>query len=217
VHKSLLASLAGSALLAAQLAPVASAHNTYPGAHPSTPGDAPYAQLALAFEPNLGQMPDAIDFVARGRGYSIGVSPTTAVLGLGDAEVHMQVVGAQAQPPLATDELDGKVNYLLGSDPAGWRTDVPTFGHVSYQDVYPGIDLTYYGAQQRLEYDFTLQPGASASTIALSFDGVGSLLVDGDGDLLMRTPSGDVRQPRPVAPADHRSDAGILHVPGWQR
>ncbi len=38
------------------------------------------------------------------------------------------------------DELEGKVNYLIGNDPAKWRTDVPTYGRVRYGDVYPGVD-----------------------------------------------------------------------------
>ena len=50
----------------------------------------------------------------------------------------MQVIGGQSQPALATEELEGKVNYLLGNDPAAWRTDIPTFGRVTYQDIYPG-------------------------------------------------------------------------------
>jgi len=38
---------------------------------------------------------------------------------------------------------------------------VPTFAKVNYQNVYPGVDLVYYGSQGgQLEYDFVLAPGA---------------------------------------------------------
>ena len=35
--------------------------------------------------------------------------------------------------------------HLTGNDRSQWRTNVPHFGKVRYTDVYPGIDLVYYG------------------------------------------------------------------------
>ena len=32
------------------------------------------------------------------------------------------------------------------------------YGQVSYKDVYPGIDVVYYGNQRQLEYDFVVAP-----------------------------------------------------------
>ena len=37
---------------------------------------------------------------------------------------------------------------------------MPTYERVAYRDVYPGIDLVYYGQQGQLEYDFVLAPGS---------------------------------------------------------
>jgi hypothetical protein len=212
-RRRLVSSLAAAALLAAlPLASPAAAHQTYPGAAHQEAGSAAYAQLPLAFEPNWGQTASQVDYVARGKGYSVAVNATSAVLGLADADVRMQIIGAQAQPALATQELEGKVNYLLGNDPAAWRTDIPTFGRVTYQDVYPGIDLAYYGQQSRLEYDFVVLPGASSTAIRLGFDTVDSLELDAQGDLLLRMPAGTVRQPRPTIYQDingqHQTVAG---------
>ena len=50
------------------------------------------------------------------------------------------------------------MNYLLGNDPREWRTQVPTYGQVRYDGVYPGVDLVYYGNQGKLEYDFRFAP-----------------------------------------------------------
>ena len=58
------------------------------------------------------------------------------------------------------DRLPGASNYLVGSDPRGWRTNVPAFGRVVYHSVYRGTDLVYHGNAGRLEYDFVLAPGA---------------------------------------------------------
>ena len=82
----------------------------------------------------------------------------------------MQVLGANPTPHVrGAEQLPGKVNYLHGSDPALWHTDIPTYSKVQYQDVYPGIDLVYYGQQRPLEYDFTVAPGIASSTIRLTF------------------------------------------------
>jgi hypothetical protein len=60
----------------------------------------------------------------------------------------MQLLGANpAAPAAGVDPLVTKVNYFLGNDPAKWHTNIPTFGKVQYDDVYPGIDLVYYGTQ----------------------------------------------------------------------
>ncbi len=56
--------------------------------------------------------------------------------------LRMKLVGAnQAAEVTALEELPGKSNYFIGSDPKKWRTDVPTYGKVKYAGVYPGIDL----------------------------------------------------------------------------
>src|SRR5258708_10348086 len=82
--------------------------------------------------------------------------------------VRMSLVAAnQMAKVTGVDELPGKSNYFIGNDPAKWRTNVPTYAKVKYQDVYPGIDLVYYGNQQQLEYDFVVAPGADPKAISL--------------------------------------------------
>ena len=69
------------------------------------------------------------------------------------------------------DELPGKSNYFIGNDPKKWRTHVPTYGRVRYENVYPGVDLVYYGNKGgQLEYDFVVAPGADLGPIALAID-----------------------------------------------
>ena len=48
---------------------------------------------------------------------------------------------------IGVNELPGKSNYLTGNDPKKWRTNVPTYGRVRYENIYPGVDLVYYGKQ----------------------------------------------------------------------
>ena len=57
--------------------------------------------------------------------------------------------GANPHPTIEPFErLDTRVSYFLGSDPAGWRPDVPAWGGVRYRELYPGIDLELSAARR---------------------------------------------------------------------
>lgn len=104
------------------------------------------------------------------------------------AVVRMKLIGANPNARISgLEQLPGKSNYLIGNDPAKWRTNVPNFARVKYQDVYPGIDLVYYGNQGQLEYDFLVSPGADPSVIQLTFEGQEKLGVDSAGSLVLET------------------------------
>ncbi len=75
------------------------------------------------------------------------------------------------------EKLPGKSNYFIGNDPKKWRTNVSRYSRVKYQEVYPGIDLIFYGKQGQLEFDFVLAPGADPKVIELSFGGADRLEV----------------------------------------
>src|SRR5712692_10132158 len=83
--------------------------------------------------------------------------------------LRMKLLGASPQPQVSgLDELPGKSNYFLGNDPAHWVTNVTRYAKVRYQDVYPGVDLVYYGRERQLEYDFVVSPGGDPGAIKLA-------------------------------------------------
>ena len=172
---------------------------------------ATFGKVPLQFEENRAQADQAVRFVAHGPAYSLYLTPRDAVLVLAKhskkasdepseaVALRMSVVGARSTTAVAgVDELPGKANYFIGNDPSKWRTNVPTYAKVRYSDVYPGIDLVYYGQQQQLEYDFIVAPGADPGRIALGFDGANDLEIDAQGDLVLHTAAGGVRQRKPV-------------------
>jgi hypothetical protein len=124
--------------------------------------------------------------------------------------LRMQLVGANSSAKVAgVDELPGKSNYFHGNDPQKWRTNVSNYGKIRYEQVYPGIDLLYYGNQRQLEYDFVVAPGADPGAIALHIETQNSKLethppaqlpirVADNGDLVLITDGGDVRFHKPV-------------------
>jgi hypothetical protein len=168
------------------------------------------------FEPNLGQSDGRVQFLARGTGYGLFLTKKEAVLSLlsrksasdktlSRSVVRMSLVGAN--PDLSargSDPLPGKSNYFIGNDAKKWRRDVPQYTRVRYADVYPGVDLVYYGNQGQLEYDFEVAPGADPKTVRLKFDGAQKLALEGQ-DLVLTTGNGTVRL---QAPRIYQKDGG---------
>jgi Big-like domain-containing protein/beta-propeller repeat-containing protein len=191
--------------------------------HPDTPVQRvgmveSYGRVPLAFEANQGQADPQVKFVSRGAGYNLFLTDTEAVLTLQRASrrepnsprtraqpqkekpavLHMKLVGANTTTTEVSgkDELSGKSNYFIGNDPKKWRTNVRQYARVRYANLYPGVDLVYYGNQRELEYDFVLQPGASPDAIRLGIEGASKIRLD-QGDLVLSSPGGDVRLRHP--------------------
>lgn len=198
---------------------------------------AAYGRIELSFEANRGQTDPAVNFLARGGGYTFFLRASEAVFVMsrpagrntgqavppaqadrGETQVagaagyasqasaaatpallRMKLVGANARARVAgADELVGKSNYFIGDDPAKWRADVPTFARVRYSEVYPGVDVIYYGNQRQLEYDFVVAPGRDPRSVRLDFEGAETVTIDPDGDLLLTVGDSVIRQRKPA-------------------
>src|SRR5205807_1093072 len=112
--------------------------------------------------------------------------------------LRIQLVGATTTPDVVTGEpLAGRVNYLIGSDRAKWRTNVATYDSVSFKGVYPGIDLVYHGHQRtQLEYDFVVAPWRDPGQIALDFVGADRVSVNRGGELAITVGTRELRHGR---------------------
>jgi len=149
---------------------------------PTTPG----ALAALARRP----------FDARGGLGSI-LTPTVP---LSETVVRLRYLGVNANPTVEEQNpLPGTANYIMGSDPARWHTNIPTYGRVVYHNIYPGVDLAYHGTQGHLEYDWTVAPGANVAAIAYAIDGGRSVDLDTHGDLHLRSVAGTLNTLAPSA------------------
>jgi hypothetical protein len=187
-----------------------------------------YGKLPLAFEANQGQTAPEVRYLAHGQSYQLfltnqeavltlrqpatsgakpskGVSPVAARVhrksnaALKTSVLRMHFDGANPAAEIAgTKQLPGKTNYFIGNDPKKWHTDIPSYEAVRYRGVYPGVDVLFYGRQQRLEYDFIVAPGADPKAIALSIAGARKLALNKQGDVLMSFAGGMVALQKPV-------------------
>jgi len=163
------------------------------------------AQIPMAFEPNQGQTDGRVRFLSHGRGYGLFLTADEAVLALQTGRstrdvIRMSLQGANpAVNAIGNDEMPGKSHYLIGNDPSKWHRNVPQFARVRYQEVYPGIDLVYYGSDGRLEYDFEVGQETNPKSIALRFMGADHLRVTQDGNLEIAGKRGTVALQAPRA------------------
>lgn len=175
-----------------------------------------FSQRPLYFEANKGQSTQSVDFLSRGGGHTLSLSATEIGLEIdvpqadqrtrrdaasllssrasclrhraGRSELmRMALVGANSSAQtFGLDQLPGKVNYFLGNDSSKWLSNINTYAKVQYKDVYPGVDLIYYGNQGELEYDLIVAPQIDPKIISLRFDGAQKMEVDSDGNLILQ-------------------------------
>jgi len=172
--------------------------------------------VPLSFEPNQGQAAATVQFLSRGAGYAIFLAPGKVVLNLERQKpasapatgqtpeaasadtLRMSLIGANAKAnAVGLAPQPGVVSYFIGNDPKNWRSGIPTYGKVNYGQIYPGVDLIFYGNQRQLEYDFVVAPGADPSRIAWRIDGARAS-IDAEGNLVLSAPNGPASFKKPV-------------------
>jgi beta-propeller repeat-containing protein len=162
-----------------------------------------YLTLPLNFEVNHGQAIDNARFLARANGYGVMLEPDALAFVLPgnnhqQSIVQLGWVGASTQQIAGEQPLAGRINYLHGKDAKAWITEVPTFAHVRYHQLYRGVDAVFYGNKREVEYDLAVSPGAITDNIAFRVSGADKVTIDGNGDLVLATKNGELRQHVPV-------------------
>lgn len=168
----------------------------------------PLGASTLLFQPNSGLVSSQYDAFARARRYRLALARSHVELefGLGcDAlQARMELVGASAGERAELDDARATSFAHLCGPRSRWAWDVPSFGRVRYDEVWPGIDVVYLGVDGELRYDFVLAPHADVQAIALRFANTRSVSIEADGSLRIETAAGVLTQPAPVILQDER-------------
>ncbi|MGB3903387.1 MAG: SBBP repeat-containing protein [Anaerolineae bacterium] len=169
--------------------------------------------LLLSFVPNRGQMDEAVAFAARTASQTFWFTRDEVVFDRTSADgsarevVRLRFVGAEGNGRwTGVGELPGRTNYFLGSDPENWVTDVPNYAGLRYNDLYPGIAVVYRGGHGGLKCNFVVGPGADPGQILLAYTGAEGIAVNEGGELVLKTPLGELVD---GAPRAYQEVAGI--------
>lgn len=121
--------------------------------------------------------------------------------GMSDFErlvVSENFVGANQSPELVPrTPKPGIYSYFIGNEAAKWHTGIKAYAEIVYRNVWDGVDLRLYPKESGLEQEFVLAPGADASKIQVTYNGIESLQVADDGSLLIQTAFGRWRERPP--------------------
>ncbi|MCU1235482.1 MAG: hypothetical protein JWP63_3449 [Candidatus Solibacter sp.] len=153
-----------------------------------------YGKLPLQFEENRGQTDARVRYLARSAGRTLFLTQDGAVLSAAGEAVRLHWRGANRHAAIEGVERRAGVSNYLGRRPLA---GVPQFARVRYREVWPGIDVVFYGSGGELEYDFLVAPGADPRRIRLEFEGAREIRSDG-GELVLSTAAGELRQRAPV-------------------
>lgn len=81
----------------------------------------------------------------------------------------------------------GVANYFLGFDAKSFVMGVRHYRRASYHDVWPGVDVHYYGTPDgALEFDFQIHPSADVRPIELRVQDADGLMLDESGAVRIR-------------------------------
>ncbi|MBE3117381.1 MAG: SBBP repeat-containing protein [Candidatus Atribacteria bacterium] len=133
--------------------------------------------------------------------------------------VKLDFVGANADVRPSGEEKTGAVISYFKGKPDEWKAGLPTYSRIVYKNLWPGIDVAYYGTVDKMKYEFVVYPGSDPSLIRLAYRGVSAVEVNGEGRLEVRTPAGDFEDDRPVGYQEidgDRVDVALKYLLGEQ-
>lgn len=96
-------------------------------------------------------------------------------------------------------KLAGYKNFYYGNDPENWTSNVPSYRLVKYHEIYSNIDMEIYSAFEWMKYDFIVHPGGDVKDISIDYSGVDGLMIDENGDLVVKLSTGDIKEAKLVA------------------
>ena len=124
--------------------------------------------------------------------------------------IKSELVGANVGLTVTGETLlPHKNNYLIGNDPAAWKTDVYNYAQVRYSQVYQGVDLVVRSDSSQVEYDFVVTPGCNPAVIRMVYQNVNSVALNANGDLEIETDFGTMIEKKPIAFQSGMDGSGI--------
>lgn len=171
---------------------------------------AQYAQLPLAFEPNHGQTDSSVQYLVHHGQATTYFTGSETITTLGGGRIAMRLSDANELSFAALEKVESVTNYFIGNDASAWRAGIPNYRAIATENVYPGIDLKFYGNNSHLEHDFIVDPTADYTKIAFSFDGQDEMVLDDKGNLVLKLANSSMMLRAPITYQDSGAAKRII-------
>lgn len=185
-----------------------------------------YDKLPMRFEKNMGQADQETSFLFQNQTMALKLNSDRAIIDIREPiditktshrsitkSLTMKFEGANSNiKGEGINKLITKSNYFTGSDPANWQREIPNYAKVQFNELYPGIDLVYYGSNGQLEFDFNISPGVNSEIIELKFDEENEAEIDKNGDLIIHVGNTPVRLKAPIAYQELNEEDILIEV-----
>ncbi|KAJ6229488.1 cell surface glycoprotein (s-layer protein)-like protein [Anaeramoeba flamelloides] len=90
------------------------------------------------------------------------------------------------------EELEGKVNFMIGNDRDNWVIGLPTYEHIAYNEVWKGIQLRHKIQDGSFVSEWHVERGRDYKKIKIEVDEWKDLQLDDNGQLLYKNTTGNV-------------------------
>jgi hypothetical protein len=184
--------LGANAPLAAETAP------------PATAAREVAAQRA-AFLENGARMDAPVDFTVEAQDRTFFFGPGAVRVAMHDAAspgrwtVRLAFDGADPSVHAVGAGVRPVRTHVFRGGRASWRTDLRTFESISYDELWPGVDLAWHADDRGLKWEATVAPGADPARVRFRVAGAERALIAGDGSFRAETPLGVLADAAPVA------------------
>ncbi|MCB9245212.1 MAG: gliding motility-associated C-terminal domain-containing protein [Flavobacteriales bacterium] len=100
--------------------------------------------------------------------------------------------------PIGRKKFERSVNYFGAGNPIA--QSIESYSEVAYKNLYDGVDFMFYTSPNgAVKYDIHVAPGAEISNIKLLYNGVDSLAIGKNGQLLVYTAWGEFTEDPPIS------------------
>ncbi len=140
---------------------------------------------------------------------------TSSQNGLAQYRVDLRFDGCSAGRTILTAPRSAPQHWYFPGVPAG-REDVTLFGGVTFENLYPGIDLVCRLEERGVKYEFIVHPGADYSRIAMRLDGAGDPSLAPDGGLEFHHAAGLLRDAAPFVYQQTEDEARMPLEAHWR-
>jgi len=144
-------------------------------------------ELNMVFFTETPSSEDGLYYVCKRGTDSIAYFGASTVKYLSGGTVFtLEFPGSRLVVPQGESPTGSVTNYMLGNDPAQWKTGIEDCAILRYSEIYPGIDLVYKIYNRNLKYEFVVSPYSDPELLRLEYVDVDSIEITDDGLIVTR-------------------------------